>query len=80
MNVGSASQIPTFLCLTLTFVDCHCTSRPDLELAPVPFNKLLILMLYFYSGEDYFLSSIVSCGGLAIDKDVGSFIKDEYYR
>ena len=58
-------------------MDCHCKSRRDWELAPVTFNKLLILMLYFYSGDEYFLSRIVSCGDLTVAKDDGCLIKDE---
>ena len=65
-----------FLCLTLNFVDWHCLNRSDWELAPVPSNKLLILMLYLYSGDEYFLYGIVSCGDLTIEKDVGGFTKD----
>ena len=34
-------------------------------------------MLYFYSGGEYILSNIVSCGDLAVEKDVGGFIMDE---
>ena len=49
----------------------------DWKLAPVPFNKFIILMLYFSSGNEYFLSSIVSCDDLTIEKDVGGFAKDE---
>ena len=33
-------------------------------------------MLYFNSGDEYFLSSIVSSGDPAIEKDVGGFTKD----
>ena len=61
----------------MTFVDCHCKSRSDWELAPVPFNELLILMIYFYSEDEYFLSSIVSCIDLTVEKDVSGFNKDE---
>ena len=57
--------------------DSHCKSRPDSELAPYPFNKYLILMHHFHSGDEYFLSSIVFIGDLTIEKDVGGFIKDE---
>ena len=46
-------------------------------MAPVPFNKLLFLMLYFYSGDEYFLSSIDSCSNHTVKKDVDGFIKDE---
>ena len=63
--------------MTLTFVDFHLKSRRDWELTPATFSKLLILMLYFYSGDEYLLSSIVSCGDLTAEKDVGGFIKDE---
>ena len=59
----------------MNFVDCHGNSRPDWEMAPVPFNKLLILMLYFYSEDEYFLSSIVSSGDLTVESDVGRFTK-----
>ena len=62
---------------TLTFVDCHCNSRRDWELAPVPFNELLILKLYLYTGDEYFISSIVSCGDHTVEKDVGGFTKDD---
>ena len=31
-------------------------------------------MLYFYSGDEYFLSSIVSSGDLTVEKDVGGFL------
>ena len=48
---------------------------PGLELAPVPFNKLLILMLYCYSGDEYFFSGIAPCGDLAIERNVGGLIK-----
>ena len=34
-------------------------------------------MLYFYYGDEYFLSSIISCGDLTVEKDVGGFSKDE---
>ena len=34
-------------------------------------------MPYLYPGDEYFLSSIVSWGYNTIEKDVGSFIKDE---
>ena len=34
-------------------------------------------MLYFYSGDEYFLTSIVSCGDLTVDKAVGGITKDE---
>ena len=34
-------------------------------------------MLYFYPGDEYFLSSVVSWGDLTIEKDVGGLIKDE---
>ena len=74
MNVGSTSQTAS-LCLTLSFVNCHCKSRPDCEQAPVSFNKLFILTLYLCSMDEYFLSSIVSGRDLA-EKDVGDFIKD----
>ena len=77
MNVDSSSRTPTFLCLTLSFVDCHCKGRPDWKLPPVSFIELLILTLYVYSGDEYFLSSIVSIGDLTIEKDVGGFIKDD---
>ena len=33
-------------------------------------------MLFFWGGE-YFLSSIVYCGDLTVEKYVGGFIKDE---
>ena len=61
----------------MNFVDRHCNSRPNWELPPVPFNKLLILALYFNSGDEHFLSSIVSCADLIIEMDVGSFTKDD---
>ena len=35
-------------------------------------------MLYFYSGDEYFLSSIVSYGNLTEEKDVGGFTRDEH--
>ena len=76
VNVGSCCQNPTFLCLTINFVDCHRNSRLDRELASGPFNKLLILAPYSYSGDEHFLSIIVNWGDLSIEKDVGSFIKD----
>ena len=38
---------------------------------------MLILTLYFYSGNEYFLSSIVSCGDITIEKGGGGFIKDD---
>ena len=63
--------------MTMNFVDCHYKGRPDLELAPVPFNKLLILILYFYSGDEYFLSSIMSWDDPAIERNVVGLIKDE---
>ena len=59
--------------------DCYCNSRPDWKVAPVPCNKLLILGIYFYSGDDNFISSIVSCGELTVEKDVGRFIEDDSY-
>ena len=34
-------------------------------------------MLYFYSEDELFLSSIVSCGDLTIEKNVGGLNKDE---
>ena len=34
-------------------------------------------MRYFYSGDEFILSSIVSLGDLTIEKDVCGFIKDE---
>ena len=61
----------------MTFVDCHCKIRRDWKLTPVPFNELLILMLYFYSWDEYFLSNIVSCGDLTVEKYVGGIIKDD---
>ena len=76
MNVGSSSQTPIF-CSALTFVDCHCKSRPVWELAPVPFNKLLILMLYFYTVDENFLSSAVSRGDIIIERNARGFIKDD---
>ena len=74
MSVGSSSQIPFFL--TLNFVYCLRISRPDLELAPVPFNKFFIQLSYFFSGHNFFLSSIVSFGNLKIEKNVGGLNKD----
>ena len=61
----------------MNIVDCYCNGRPDLELAPVPINKLIILTFYVYSGDEHFLSNIVSCGSLTMEKDVCSFIKDD---
>ena len=54
--LGSLCQIPTFWGLNLRFVDCHCESWPDWKLAPGTLRKLFILMLYFHSGDKYFLS------------------------
>ena len=34
-------------------------------------------MLYFLSGDEYFLSSTVTGGDPTVDKDVGGFNKDE---
>ena len=34
-------------------------------------------MLYYYSGDEYFLSGIVSCGDPTVEKDVGGLNKDE---
>ena len=46
-------------------------------MAPAPLNKLLILLLYFYSGDEYILSSIVSWSDLSVEKNVGGLTKDE---
>ena len=35
------------------------------------------MMFYFNSGDEYFHSSIVSCGDFTVEKDVGGFIKNE---
>ena len=35
------------------------------------------MMNYFYYGDEYFLSSIISRDNLLIEKDVGGFGKDE---
>ena len=61
----------------MSFVDCHCKCRPARELAPVPFNILLILTFYFHHGGEYILSSIVSWGYHAVEKDDGGFTKDD---
>ena len=74
MSVGDPAarrQLP-FGC-----VNCHCKSRRDLELAPVPFIKFLILMHYFHSGDEYILSSIISFGDRTVEKGVGGINKDE---
>ena len=73
VNLGSAWQTPTFFSfwpwILLIIIGTGAGSL----------QKLLILMLYFYSGDEYFLSSIVSWGDLTIEKNVGDLIKDESY-
>ena len=43
----------------------------------ITFDNLITLLLYFYPEDEYFHSSIFTCGDPTMEKDVGSVTKDE---